>query len=284
MAVRQRKRTGLALPSGRGLGATRLEPSLTILYLAVLALWALLMNHAGVPLDVPLLVPVPGGLMLAAPVLTCIVALACAGVGVSYVSRVRGPVRPGPLMVTIMLPTALVLLPYQWLYSQDGCWFALVAALTTGVMLGLVDFPLNRSARGALARGLGAAALVACAAMPWLAAQRAGAVFWTFAPTDAEAATETTAAQAADSLRSSWTSTAIKDRGRLCEAYLSAALDSFGMEGEQLVVRPGPMGQVTRTGDVVTASVATIASPDPSAAIDGLDGVIARARGEATAG
>lgn len=276
MKVRQRKRVGLALPGEAPRGTSRVEPTLAILYLAVLAVWVLLLQHVGVPLDAPVLLPLPGNSMLPAPILTCVIALACAGVGVCYVNRAR-EVHAGPLLLTVMAPIALVLLPYQWLYAWEDCLSALVAAVTTGAMLALIGLPNRWPARQIAGRSLVAAALVASAAMPWFAARRSGEAFWTFEPAEVTSATtEDEVARAKEKLVSSWDGTPIAERGRLCETYLTLALDLKGQEGERLVVEPGPAGQVTQEDGIVIASVATMATPDPTAALDGLDGIVSR--------
>lgn len=278
MADRQSRKAGFSLPGGRRLGASGLEPSLTILYLCVLALWVLLMGRFDVPLDAPMLVPLPGNSMLPSPVLTCVVAIASAGVGISYVNRRQGPMRLVPLLITIILPTALTLLPYQWLYSSDGCLGSLVAALTTGVMMFAIGLPNRWGPREAAARAVVAAAFVACAAMPWLATRRGDAAFWTFGAEDGAATTtEADVTRASDGLVSSWEGTAVSDRGRLCEDYLTEALALYGLDGETLVVKPGVAGSVIRGNDVVTVSVATVAAPDTDAVLDGLDGAVAKA-------
>lgn len=278
MADRQSRKAGFSLPGGRRLGTSGLEPSLTILYLCILALWVLLMSHFNVPLDAPLLVPLPGNSMLPSPVLTCVVAIASAGVGISYVNRRQGPMRLVPLLITIVLPTALTLLPYQWLYSRDGCWGSLVAALTTGVMMFAIGLPNRWAPREAAARAVVAAAFVACVAMPWLATRRGDAAFWTFGPENLPATTtEADVTRAANDLISSWEGTAISDRGRLCEDYLMEALALYGLDGETIVVKPGPAASVVRNGGDVTVSVATMAAPDVDAVLDGLDGAVAKA-------
>lgn len=273
MTGRRRKRTNLALPGQASRGTSRIEPTLAILYLTVLAVWVLLMQHIGVPLDAPLLLPLPGCSMLPAPVLTCVITLACAGLGIHYVSRAR-EVHVGPLLLTVVAPTALVLLPYQWLYAREDFLSAAVATVTTGAMLALIGLPNRWSPREVVGRSLVAAALVACAAMPWFAARRANGAFWTFEPEEATSTTEADVAQARDVLVSSWEDTPIAERGQLCETYLTLALDHKGQEGMRLAVKPGPAGQVAKEGDVAIASVATMATPDPTAVLDGLDGIV----------
>lgn len=246
-------------------------------YVLATVVWWLCTSRMGVPVTLPVLVPLPGSRsMLAVPAL--VVAVACTAVAVLSGARGTRPRHALVVPLTLALPGGLAVItnelalhgvagPGQYLWEMA---LMSVVALVMGLCLDEVDLQDPRQVAAELA----------------LAALLALTLLQLFCPGDwqdhglrgyVDEGGEASLAERAGRLEDGWADMDLEARSQASADYLAKACDTLGADPlAALVVIPGPMRSPRFYEDVYPhrcpiASMSDLLSPSPGAMLRELD-------------